>query len=111
MHRILYLYDKDNFFDYKAMKFSEGYSIVSISKFIKNNDLIEDFDVNSEIVDLSILPEYASLQLLPEQILPLFDEETIFIADKRHKNHFIYELRFLFEDFKDAEKSYLKSEV
>lgn len=111
MDRILYLYDKDDFFDYKAMKFSEGYSIVSISKFIKNNDLIEDFDVNSEIVDLSILPEYASLQLLPEQILPLFDEETIFIADKRHKNHFIYELRFLFEDFKDAEKSYLKSEV
>lgn len=111
MDRILYLYDKDDFFDYKAMKFSEGYSIVSISKFIKDNELIQDLDVNSEIVDLSVLTEYQLLQLLPEQIIPLFDEETIFIADKKYKNHFIYELRFLFNEFKETEKSHLKSEV
>lgn len=111
MSRTLHLYERDDFFDFKAMKYIEGYSIVSISKFIKNNDLITDFDFNSEIVDLSAFPEYQSLQLLPEQIIPLFDEETIFIADKKYKNHFIYELRFLFDDFRDTEKSYLRSEV
>ncbi len=111
MKKELLFYERDEFYDYKELKYSEGYSIESISKFIKDNDLIQEFDTSSEIIDISVLPEYASIQLLPEQIFPLFDEETIFIADKKHKKHLSYELRFMFDVFNDVEKSYLKSEV
>ena len=107
----LLFYEKDEFYDYKALKFSEGYTIESISKYIKNPSLIESFDYNSEIIDISGLVEYDSKQVLGENTIFEFDEETIFIADKKHKSKFLYDLRFIFSDFKDVEKSYLKSEV
>lgn len=111
MRSELLFYEKDDFFDYKELKFSEGYSIITVSKFIKDNELIHEVDPETEIIDLSVLSEYVSLQLLPEQILPLFDDEIIFIADKKHKKLLSYELRFLFETFNDVEKSYLTKEV
>ncbi|WP_426486064.1 AAA family ATPase [Flavobacterium sp. 2] len=107
----LLFYERDDFFDYRELKYSEGYSIVTVSKFIKDNELIDEVDPETEIIDLSVLSEYVSLQLLPEQVLPLFDDEIIFIADKKHKKILSYELRFLFENFNDVEKSYLKTEV
>jgi len=110
MRSELLFYERDDFFDYRELKYSEGYSIVTVSKFIKDNELIHEVDP-AEIVDLSVLSEYLSLQLLPEQILPLFDDEIIFIADKKHKKLLSYELRFLFETFNDVEKSYLNKEV
>jgi len=111
MRSELLFYERDDFFDYRELKYSEGYSIVSVSKFIKDNELIDELDPETEIVDLSVLSEYVSLQLLPEQILPLFDDQIIFIADKKHKKVLSYELRFLFETFNDVEKSYLNKEV
>ena len=107
----LLFYDKDEFYDYKALKFSEGYSIESISKYIKNPSLIENFDYNSEIVDISGLVEYDSKQVVGENAIFEFEEEAIFIADKKHKSKFLYDLRFIFIEFKDVEKSYLKGEV
>lgn len=107
----LLFYDKDEFYDYKALKFSEGYSIESISKYIKNPSLIESFDYSSEIVDISGLVEYDSKQVVGENAIFEFEEEAIFIADKKHKSKFLYDLRFIFSEFKDVEKSYLKSEV
>lgn len=107
----LLFYEKDEFYDYKALKFSEGYTIESISKYIKNPSLIESFDYNCEIIDISGLVEYDSKQVLGENTIFEFDEGTIFIADKKHKSKFLYDLRFIFSDFKDVEKSYLKSEV
>lgn len=107
----LLFYDKDEFYDYKALKFSEGYSIESISKYIKNPTLIESFDYSSEIVDISGLVEYDSKQVVGENAIFEFEEEAIFIADKKHKSKFLYDLRFIFSEFKDVEKSYLKSEV
>ena len=50
----LLFYEKDEFYDYKALKFSEGYTIESISKYIKNPSLIESFDYNSEIIDIAL---------------------------------------------------------
>lgn len=111
MRSELLFYERDDFFDYRELKHSEGYSIVTVSKFIKDNELIHVVDPETEIVDLSVLSEYVSLQSLPEQILPLFDDEIIFIADKKHKKVLSYELRFLFETFNDVEKSYLNKEV
>lgn len=111
MGKVLLFYDRDEFFDYKELKFSEGYTIESVSKYIKDNELIQELDILSVIIDVTVLSEYASLQLLPEQIFTLFDEETIFIADNKHKEQLLYELRFVFEESKNIEKNYLKSEV
>jgi DNA replication protein DnaC len=111
MGKVLLFYDRDEFFDYKELKFSEGFTIESVSKYIKDNELIQDLNISSVIVDVTVLSEYASLQLLPEQIFTLFDEETIFIADNKHKEQLLYELRFVFDECKNVEKNYLKSEV
>lgn len=111
MGKVLLFYDRDKFFDYKELKFSEGYKIESVSKYIKDNELIQEIDILSVIIDVTVLSEYASLQLLPEQIFTLFDEETVFIADNKHKEQLLYELRFVFEESKNIEKNYLKSEV
>lgn len=111
MGKVLLFYDRDEFFDYKELKFSEGFTIESVSKYIKDNELIQDLNISSVIVDITVLSEYASLQLLPEQIFTLFDKETIFIADNKHKEQLLYELRFVLDECKNVEKNYLKSEV
>ncbi|MGV9003243.1 AAA family ATPase [Flavobacterium sp.] len=111
MKKELLFYEKDEFYDYKELKDSEGFSISSISKFIKNTDLIQELVTSLEIVDLSALSEYTSIQLLGEQTVPFFDDETIFIADKKHRELLTYELRLIFENFNNVEKSYLKKEV
>lgn len=107
----LLFYEKDDFYDYKELKYSEGFSIISISKYIKDNDLISGLDPFTEIVDISALSEFTSIQLLGEQILSLFDEETIFIADIKRKEVLTYELRLFFESFDNVENNYLKKEV
>ena len=89
----LLFYEKDDFYDYKELKYSEGFSINSISKYVKDNDLISNLDPNTEIVDISALSEFTSIQLLGEQILSLFDEETIFIADINHQHYTNFQTR------------------
>ncbi|MGV8946725.1 MAG: AAA family ATPase [Lutibacter sp.] len=111
MKNELLFYEKDDFYDYKELKYSEGFSIISISKYIKDNDLISALDPLAEIVDISALSEFISIQLLGEQILSLFDEETIFIADIKRKEVLTYELRLFFECFGNVENNYLKMEV
>lgn len=107
----LLFYEKDDFYDYKELKYSEGFSIISISKYVKDNDLISALDPYTEIVDISALSEFTSIQLLGEQILSLFDEETIFIADIKRKEVLTYELRLFFKSFDNVENNYLKKEV
>lgn len=111
MERILHFYEKDDYFEYKQLKFSEGYSISSISKFIKNLDLIPEFEYSNEIVDVSVLHEYNSKQWLGEDTLVLFPEETIFIAEKSLESALSYNLRFVFNEFENVEENYLKIEV
>lgn len=111
MQRKLLFYERDEFYDYKELKISEGFSISSISKFVKDTSLIEDLDAYSEIVDISGLSEYNNIQFIAEQTISSFDGEAIFIADIKNKELFEYELRFAFDCFGDVEKSYLKKEV
>lgn len=111
MSRKLFFYEKDEFYDYKELKLNQGISIESVTKFIKNNDLIEELDYDSVIIDISALSEYVSIQLLGEQVLNLFSDEAIFIADKKNREMLSYNLRFFFEDFEDVEKDYLNIEV
>lgn len=107
----LLFYEKDEFYDYKELKDSEGVSILSISKFTRNTDLIQELDTSSEIVDISALSEYTNIQFVGEQTIPFFDEDTIFIADKKHREVLTYELRLIFERFDNVEENYLKKEV
>jgi len=102
MKNELLFFERDDFYAFKELKKTEGYEIISITDFIKDNNLAEDFDCNSHIVDLSILSTYNQLQYVGEEIIRLFDNDTIFIADKKHEDIFKYELRYCFLEFKDV---------
>lgn len=52
MERILLFYEKDDYYDFKDSKALEGYSILSISKITSNISLIEEFDSETEIIDI-----------------------------------------------------------
>ena len=54
------------------------------------------------IIDLSVLSSYNQIQYLAEEIIRLFANYVIFIADKKHKEVFSYELRYCFLEFNDA---------
>lgn len=103
MKNELFFFERDDFYVFKELKRSEGYEIISITDFIKDNNLAKDFDCNSYIVDLSILSTYNQLQYIGEEIIRLFDENTVFIADKKHEDTFKYELRYCFLEFKDVD--------
>lgn len=111
MTRELLFYEKDEFFDYKELKFTEGYSIESISKFIKDTELINKLEINSVITDISALSEFISIQTVGEQTISLFDGEMIFICDIKHKSILSYELRHVFENYNSVEKSDVKSKI
>ncbi len=106
MKRELLFFERDVFYDYKEQKIQEGYNIISISDFIRNKILIDDFDYLNQIIDISALANgYKDLvQSLGEELIdkfPAFD--TVFIADKKYEDTFRYELRYSFLYFKDIE--------
>ncbi|EOR28359.1 hypothetical protein L100_16751, partial [Elizabethkingia meningoseptica ATCC 13253 = NBRC 12535] len=69
MEKTLLFYEKDDYYDFKDSKALEGYSIVSIAKLFHNLSLIAEVDVDSEIIDLSALTEYNSIQSIMEQVI------------------------------------------
>lgn len=100
MQHELFFYEKDDFYEYKDLKETEGYTITSITKYLKDTSLIQDVNIDTEIIDISALVEFpTSIQSLAEQTISLFNENTIFIADSRRKAFIEYELRFVFEKF------------
>ena len=106
--RELLFFERDVFYEYKKQKEDEGYTIASVSNFLKDIDYsyyIANFDYNSQIVDISALASgYKETQLLGEQIIAKFIRyETIFIADKRFKDDLQYNLRYCFDKFNDIE--------
>lgn len=106
MKRELFFFERDSFYIYKELKFNEGYTITSISDFIRditNDELFANFDHNSQIIDITSLAlGYKELQWVGEQILDRFiHDDTIFIADKKHEDFLKYELRYRFLFFND----------
>jgi len=107
----LLFYNRSEFSILSEIKTIEGYTISSITDFIKDNSKITDCNFQSQIVDLSALGSLhllKEIQYIGEEILSLFDNNIIFIADKKHKELFEYELRFCFSRFKDIELDYSK---
>lgn len=106
MKQELLFFERDSFYTYKEFKYNEGYTITSISDFIRditNDELFANFDHNSHIIDITSLAlGYKELQWVGEQILDRFiHDDTIFIADKKHEDFLKYELRYRFLFFND----------
>lgn len=111
MKEELLFYNRSEFAILREIKKIEGYNILSITEFIKDNNLVSKCDFNSQIVDLSALGTFYSLndiQYLGEEVLRLFSDDVIFVADKKHKELLEYELRYCFLFFKDIELDYSK---
>jgi ATP-dependent Clp protease ATP-binding subunit ClpC len=99
----LLFFEREDFYEFQELKEAEGYEIIGIFDFLKNKDLINTFDSTINIVDLTVLAAYTHTQYIAEDILYLFDNSTIFIADKNQKELFTYELRHCFENFNDID--------
>lgn len=108
MKKELLFFEKDDFYDYKELKQSEGYLIVSISDYLKdigNSALFDNFDFTTTIIDISALASgYKEIQYIAEQLLDKFYQfETVFIAEKRYEELLRHELRYCFTSFGDVE--------
>src|SRR5690554_2465808 len=111
MDKILFFYDREDYYDYKESKNADGYSISSISKFTRNLELVKEVDINSEIIDVSVLTEYSSIQFVAEQVIEPFEQYPLFICDSSKRDKIEYELRFLFDKFDNVDKdSFVKKE-
>ncbi|WP_312767740.1 AAA family ATPase [Epilithonimonas sp.] len=106
MGKKLIFFHKEEFSTYKSMMTNKGYIINSITKYLNSNDILEHFDYQSEIIDVSSLTfafknDNLSFQL--EQLLPFFSDETIFIADLKYEEVLTYELRYCIDEFEELE--------
>ncbi|WP_267740540.1 AAA family ATPase [Myroides injenensis] len=109
--KTLLFYDKEDFFDYKESKTGEGYDISTVSKYTRNPDLIADINSYTEIIDLSVLSEYNTIQFVVEQFLVQFPDDVIFICDSSRREILEYELRFIFDQFSNVDKdSFIKND-
>ena len=103
MRNQLLFFDKLYFDFYKNLKSQEGKEILSITEGLLNFEKIDEIDEYTQIIDISSLVSLDKIQYNAELVLPKFPYETIFIADKKHKELFEYELRYCFEDFIDID--------
>lgn len=103
MRTQLLFFDKLYFDFYKKLKSDEGKEIISVTDGLLNFDKIDDVDEYTQIVDISSLVSLDRIQYNAELVLPKFPYDTIFIADKKHKELFEYELRYCFENFIDID--------
>ncbi|EHO10015.1 hypothetical protein HMPREF9714_01700 [Myroides odoratimimus CCUG 12901] len=104
MSRTVLFYERENYYDFKASKVLEGIKIVSISKYARNLDLISEINVDEEIIDISVLTEYNNMQFVGEQIINQFDDFPLFICDSSKREIIEYELRFVFDEFREVDK-------
>lgn len=105
MEKTLLFYEKDDYYDFKDSKNLEGYSIVTIARLFNNLSSIPEVDVDNEIIDLSALTEYNSIQSIMEQVISQFNGTPIFICDVSKREKLEYELRFIFDVFENVDKT------
>lgn len=104
MKEELLFFERGDFSEYQEQKKTEGYIIESITKYTNDNSLIQEADIFEKIIDITALSAYIpnnNIQFVAEGILNQFYDSVIFIADKKYKDDFKYELRFCFEQFNE----------
>lgn len=97
---MLLFFDRFHFSELKIQKEKEGYTFYSIIQFIRDVTLIDTFNQDDSIIDITGLIGYGqNLQTIAEEIILKFDNELTFIADKKHEEVFRYDLRYCFSEF------------
>lgn len=94
----LVLYSPSKFDEVKTYYQKKDKTIISISKFILNENDIIEYEGCETVIDISALINVMH-QYHSERILSLFDESFTFIADEKHESYYKEELRFCFIDF------------
>jgi ATP-dependent Clp protease ATP-binding subunit ClpA len=101
MERIIYTYDRSQFYRYLDILKVEGKKIVSISKFMQNTeDDLFDFDTDEIIIDISATITYNDV-LHFEHLFYKFSDDTIFIIDNKQLEKLSYGLRNCFDKEKN----------
>ncbi|TKC57156.1 ATP-dependent Clp protease ATP-binding subunit [Pedobacter hiemivivus] len=103
MQEKLLFFSQDNFYKYRGEKDIIGLEIVSITTLLQNFEKVSDLDVNRQIVDITSIVSLNEIQYNAENIFPLFEEDTIFIADRKYKDLLTYSLRYCFLSFEEVE--------
>ena len=102
----LLLYSTSKFKEIKTFFDSQDKSILSITEFILNEELINEhhnFETVIDISSITVVNQYHS-----ERMISLLDEDFTFIGDVRHKDFYENELRFCFTEFKIFEDYFEK---
>ncbi|WP_281309921.1 AAA family ATPase [Flavobacterium flavigenum] len=106
MVKILLFIEKKNFRTYKNSIENEGLEIKSITYYL-SEEKISLLDTDKHIIDISSIANSFnnsdSLQITFEQLFPYFEDDTIFISDKKYKDILSHELRYCFDSFEDLE--------
>lgn len=103
MKEKLFFYSRTAFPLIKSMREAEGIEIVSATKFIKDRDLIESYDFENKIIDISVFSAMTNIEFHAEELLDLFDDDVVFYSDSKNKESFSIDLRYCFRDFEDLE--------
>ena len=101
MGRELLFFTKENFIAFRMQKKEEGVEIISITDYLQNFDKISEIDDDTQIVDITSIASINELQYNAERVFPLFNQNTLFIADKKTEEILSYNLRYCFEEFRD----------
>lgn len=97
MDKILYTYNRSQFYRYKEILNFEGKKIISISKFMQNqNEDSFDFDTEVKIIDISAAITFTDVQYF-EHLFYKLPEETVYIVDDKHLEKLSYGLRNCFD--------------
>lgn len=102
MTRIIYFYEKNQYWAYKQKKNAEGKTISTITEFLNDNEIDWLNSQDSYIVDLSslcpIMKERESLVFQFEQLLMKFGDHIEFIVEDKYKDDLYYYLKYYFDD-------------
>ena len=101
MDRIIYTYDRSQFYQYLDILKLEGKKILSISKFMQNtDDDLFEFDTDEIVIDISAAVTYTDV-LHFEHLFYKFSDDTIFIIDNKQLEKLSYGLRNCFNKEKN----------
>lgn len=96
MDKIVYTYDRSQFYQYLNILKLEGKKIITISKFMQNTDEdLFDFNVDEIVIDISAAITYTDA-LYFEHLFFKFPDDTLFIIDNKQLEKLSYGLRNCF---------------
>jgi hypothetical protein len=101
--RALLLYKSKDFDLFRSQKSNENIDIFSITPYIHDTSLIEDF-YEIDILDISAIAEFNNRQYIAEQVIPKFPNSLHYICDEAKWELISFDLRYIY----NAKVSFLK---